>query len=167
MSGSTPDGEPAPPATDPAVAVLRALDARGWSVAAAESLTGGRLTAALVDVPGASAHLRGGIVAYATDLKTSALGVEADLLAARGAVDPAVAEQMAQGVRHVLRADVGLATTGVAGPDPQDGQPVGTVFVAVSTPETTVVTSLTLSGTRDEIRSRAVIGALELALTLL
>ena len=167
MSGSTPDGEPAPLAPDPAVAVLRALDARGWSVAAAESLTGGRLTAALVDVPGASAHLRGGIVAYATDLKTSALGVEADLLAARGAVDPAVAEQMAQGVRHVLRADVGLATTGVAGPDPQDGQPVGTVFVAVSTPETTVVTSLTLSGTRDEIRSRAVIGALELALTLL
>ena len=167
MSGSTPDGESAPPAPDPAVAVLRALDARGWSVAAAESLTGGRLTAALVDVPGASAHLRGGIVAYATDLKTSALGVEADLLAARGAVDPAVAEQMAQGVRHVLRADVGLATTGVAGPDPQDGQPVGTVFVAVSTPETTVVTSLTLSGTRDEIRSRAVIGALELALTLL
>ena len=158
MSGSTPD---------PAVAVLRALDARGWSVAAAESLTGGRLTAALVDVPGASAHLRGGIVAYSTDLKTSALGVEADLLAARGAVDPAVAEQMAQGVRHVLRADVGLATTGVAGPDPQDGQPVGTVFVAVSTPETTVVTSLTLSGTRDEIRSRAVTGALELALTLL
>jgi nicotinamide-nucleotide amidase len=167
VSGSTPDGESAPPAPDPAVAVLRALDARGWSVAAAESLTGGRLTAALVDVPGASAHLRGGIVAYATDLKTSALGVEADLLAARGAVDPAVAEQMAQGVRHVLRADVGLATTGVAGPDPQDGQPVGTVFVAVSTPETTVVTSLTLSGTRDEIRSRAVIGALELALTLL
>jgi nicotinamide-nucleotide amidase len=167
VSGSTPDGEPAPLAPDPAVAVLRALDARGWSVAAAESLTGGRLTAALVDVPGASAHLRGGIVAYATDLKTSALGVEADLLAARGAVDPAVAEQMAQGVRHVLRADVGLATTGVAGPDPQDGQPVGTVFVAVSTPETTVVTSLTLSGTRDEIRSRAVIGALELALTLL
>lgn len=167
MSGSTPDGESAPSAPDPAVAVLRALDARGWSVAAAESLTGGRLTAALVDVPGASAHLRGGIVAYSTDLKTSALGVEADLLAARGAVDPAVAEQMAQGVRHVLRADVGLATTGVAGPDPQDGQPVGTVFVAVSTPETTVVTSLALSGTRDEIRSRAVIGALELALTLL
>lgn len=167
MSGSTPDGESAPSAPDPAVAVLRALDARGWSVAAAESLTGGRLTAALVDVPGASAHLRGGIVAYSTALKTSALGVEADLLAARGAVDPAVAEQMAQGVRHVLRADVGLATTGVAGPDPQDGQPVGTVFVAVSTPETTVVTSLTLSGTRDEIRSRAVIGALELALTLL
>ncbi|MEI3844350.1 MULTISPECIES: CinA family protein [unclassified Microbacterium] len=167
MSGSTPDGETAPSAPDPAVAVLRALDARGWSVAAAESLTGGRLTAALVDVPGASAHLRGGIVAYSTDLKTSALGVEADLLAARGAVDPAVAEQMAQGVRHVLRADVGLATTGVAGPDPQDGQPVGTVFVAVSTPETTVVTSLTLSGTRDEIRSRAVIGALQLALTLL
>jgi nicotinamide-nucleotide amidase len=146
---------------------LHALAVRGWSIAAAESLTGGRVTAALVDVPGASAHVRGGIVAYATDLKTSALGVEADLLAARGAVDPVVAEQMAQGVRRVLRADVGLATTGVAGPDPQDGQPVGTVHIAVATPETLVVSSLALSGTRDEIRSGTVRSVLELALTLL
>ena len=150
-----------------AAAVLRALDVRGWSVAAAESLTGGRVTAALVDVPGASAHVRGGIVAYATDLKTATLGVEADLLAARGAVDPAVAEQMAQGVRRVLRADVGLATTGVAGPDPQDGHPVGTVYIAVATPETAVVSALSLSGTRDEIRTRTVEGVLELARTLL
>ncbi|MFC8682949.1 CinA family protein [Microbacterium ureisolvens] len=150
-----------------AAAVLRALDVRGWSVAAAESLTGGRLTAALVDVPGASAHVRGGIVAYATDLKSSALGVEADLLAARGAVDPTVVEQMAQGVRRVLRADVGLATTGVAGPDPQDGNPVGTVYIAVATPETAVVSALSLSGTRDEIRTSTVERVLELALTLL
>lgn len=167
MIGSSPDEAGAPAPADRAVAVLRALDARGWSIAAAESLTGGRVTATLVDVPGASAHVRGGIVAYATDLKTSALGVEADLLAARGAVDPAVAEQMAQGVRRVLRADVGLATTGVAGPDPQDGQPVGTVFVSAATPETTVVTSLDLSGTRDEIRTGAVLAVLDLALRLL
>ncbi|MDW4573102.1 CinA family protein [Microbacterium sp. M3] len=152
--------------TDEAVALLRALDARGWSIAAAESLTGGRVTATLVDVPGASAHVRGGIVAYATDLKASALGVEPDLLAARGAVDPTVAEQMAQGVRRVLRADVGLATTGVAGPDPQDGHAVGTVYVAVATPETAIVSALSLSGTRDEIRTRSVQGVLELALTV-
>ncbi|WP_426324717.1 CinA family protein [Microbacterium sp. E-13] len=152
--------------TAAAASLLRALATRDWSVAAAESLTGGRVTATLVDVPGASAHVRGGIVAYATDLKSSALGVEADLLAARGAVDPTVAEQMAQGARRVLRADVGLATTGVAGPDPQDGHPVGTVYVAVATPETVVVSALTLTGTRDEIRTRTVESVIELALTL-
>jgi nicotinamide-nucleotide amidase len=150
-----------------APAVLRALAIRNWSVAAAESLTGGRVTATLVDVPGASAHVRGGIVAYATDVKTTALGVEADLLAARGAVDPTVAEQMAQGVRRVLRADVGLATTGVAGPEPQDGHPVGTVFIAVATPETVVVSALALTGTRDGIRTETVEAVLELALTLI
>ncbi|WP_200826226.1 CinA family protein [Microbacterium timonense] len=155
------------PLTGTAAEVLRALEVRGWSIAAAESLTGGRVTAALVDVPGASARVRGGIVAYATDLKSSALGVETDLLAARGAVDPTVAEQMAQGVRRVLRSDVGLATTGVAGPDPQDGHPVGTVHIAVATPETAIVSTLALSGTRDQIRTQTVQRVLELALTLL
>ncbi|KAF2415665.1 competence protein [Microbacterium sp. B35-30] len=156
----------APPRPD-AVAVLRRLDARDWSIAAAESLTGGRVTAALVDVPGASAHVRGGIVAYATDVKASRLGVDAELLAARGPVDPDVAVQMAQGVRGALRADVGLATTGVAGPDPQDDMPVGTVHIAVATPETVVVSSLALSGSRDEIRTQTVRRVLELALTVL
>ena len=148
-------------------AVLRALDGRGWSIAAAESLTGGRVTASLVDVPGASAHVRGGIVAYATDLKASQLGVDAGLLAARGPVDPEVAVQMAQGVRRALRADVGLSTTGVAGPDPQGDTPVGTVHIAVATPETVRVSSLALSGSRDEIRTQSVQSVLELALTLL
>ena len=153
--------------TDAAASVLRALDVRGWSIAVAESLTGGRVTATLVDVPGASAYVRGGIVAYSTDLKTTALGVEADLLAARGAVDPTVATQMAQGVRRVLRADVGVSTTGVAGPDPQDGHPVGTVYIAVATPETAVVSELSLTGTRDEIRTATVEHLLELTLTVL
>ncbi|WP_347979300.1 CinA family protein [Microbacterium sp. ProA8] len=147
--------------------MLRGLDGRGWSIAAAESLTGGRVTAALVDVPGASAHVRGGIVAYATDVKASRLGVDAELLAARGPVDPDVAVQMAQGVRGALRADVGLATTGVAGPDPQDDKPVGTVHIAVATPETVVVSSLALSGSRDQIRTQTVQRVLELALTVL
>ncbi|MGN6219989.1 MAG: CinA family protein [Microbacterium sp.] len=152
---------------DAAAAVLRALDARSWSIAVAESLTGGRVTATLVDIPGASAHVRGGIVAYATDLKARVLGVDEALLAERGAVDADVALAMAGGVRRVLGADVGLATTGVAGPDPQDGKPVGTVHVAVVTPETAVTVELELSGTRDEIRAASVTGVLELALDVL
>ena len=147
--------------------VLRALDRRGWSIAAAESLTGGRVTATLVDVPGASAHVRGGIVAYATDVKAGLLGVDAGLLAERGAVDAEVAEQMARGIRSALSADVGLATTGVAGPDPQDGKPVGTVHIAVATPESSTGQLLHLEGSRDEIRSQTVRGVLELTLTLL
>jgi nicotinamide-nucleotide amidase len=150
-----------------AAAVLRALDARAWSIAAAESLTGGRVTATLVDVPGASAHVRGGIVAYATDLKARALGVDADLLAARGPVDADVALAMAEGVRRALAADVGVATTGVAGPDPQDGKPVGTVHVAVVTPDAARTRTLALSGTRDEIRTETVRQVLGLALEML
>ncbi|MDQ7880125.1 CinA family protein [Microbacterium sp. QXD-8] len=146
--------------------MLGRLEVRGWSIAAAESLTGGRVTATLVDVPGASAHVRGGIVAYATEVKASLLGVDAALLADRGPVDPDIALQMAEGVRRVLRADVGLATTGVAGPDPQGGKPVGTVHVAVATPEEVVVSTLSLTGSRDEIRTQAVHGVLELALTV-
>ncbi|MBW9119148.1 CinA family protein [Microbacterium trichothecenolyticum] len=147
-------------------AVLRALDARGWSIAAAESLTGGRVIATLVDVPGASAHVRGGIVAYATDVKASQLGVDADLLAVRGAVDAEVAVQMAQGVRRALRADVGISTTGVAGPGAQEGKPVGTVHIAVVTPEETAVSSLELTGTRDQIRTGTVQSVLELTLAV-
>lgn len=102
------------------------------TVAVAESLTGGQLAAALTAVPGASAVFRGSVTAYATDLKAAVLGVDGILLDQVGAVHGEVASQMAEGVRRVCRADIGLATTGVAGPEPQDGQPVGTVFVAVA-----------------------------------
>jgi nicotinamide-nucleotide amidase len=105
-------------------------------------------------------------VAYATDVKASQLGVDADLLAARGPVDADVAVQMAQGVRRALKADVGLSTTGVAGPEPQDGKPVGTVHIAVVTPDEIAASSLELTGTRDEIRTRTVQSVLELALTV-
>ncbi|GAB7190631.1 CinA family protein [Kineococcus sp. NUM-3379] len=115
-----------------AAEVVAEASRRGLTVAVAESLTGGAVCSALVEVPGASRVLRGGVVAYATDLKAQVLGVDADLLAARGAVDGDVAAQMARGVRERLRADVGVATTGVAGPDPQDGAAPGTVFVAVA-----------------------------------
>lgn len=149
----------------PADALLDALADRGWTVGTAESLTGGLVCATLVDVPGASRVLRGSVVAYATDVKHSVLGVDADLLAAHGAVHPRVAAEMAEGVRRVLGTDVGLATTGVAGPDPQDGRPPGTVHVAVVTPAGTAVSSLTLPGGRAEVRAAACAQVLALALS--
>ncbi|MFF7681320.1 CinA family protein [Microbacterium sp. NPDC007973] len=140
-----------------AAVLLDRLAELGWTIAVAESLTGGLVVASLVDVPGASRVVRGGVVAYATDLKHSVLGVDQALLDAHGAVHPRVARQMARGVRDVLgadgvSADVGVATTGVAGPDEQDGQPVGTVHIAVSTPLGTRVDSLVIAGDRDRIR---------------
>lgn len=142
--------------------LIRALVSRGETVAAAESLTGGLVTAQLVQVPGASAAVRGGIVTYASDLKASLLGVDADLLASGGAVQSEVARQMAVGVRRVLGASYGLGTTGVAGPTEQDGQPVGRVFVAVAGPDRTLVQQLDLPGDRDAVRRTCVSAVLQL-----
>lgn len=147
-----------------AALLLSALAEHGWSVAVAESLTGGMVVAALIDVPGASSVVRGGVVAYATDLKATLLDVDHTLLAAQGPVDPDVAAAMAQGVRHRLGADVGLATTGVAGPDPQGGHAPGTVHVAVATPLGTEVRSMRLAGGRAAVRAAARTAVLELAL---
>ena len=110
--------------------VLAELRRRGQTLAVAESLTGGLLAATIVDVPGASRVFRGGLVVYATDLKNRLAGVPAELLAERGAVDPDVATALALGARERCLADWGLGTTGVAGPDPQDGNAVGTAYVA-------------------------------------
>ena len=152
--------------TPPVVAaqVIAGLAAHGGTVAVAESLTGGLVTARLVDVPGASAVVRGGIVAYTTQLKHRLLGVDADLLARGGAVQAEVALQMAAGVRGPLEATWGLATTGVAGPDAQDGHPPGTVYVAVSGPRAGRVRSLHLVGDRAQIRAATVDQALDLLL---
>lgn len=151
-----------------AAEALRLLTERGETLAVAESLTGGLVAAELVAVPGASKALRGSVTAYATELKHRILGVDAELLAAHGPVHPAVALQMADGVRAALGADWGIATTGVAGPEPQDGQPVGTVFVAVTGPGSDrsesarnfagsrKVVELRLNGDRAEIRMESV-----------
>lgn len=160
-------GERHPSAEPLAGAVLAALTQRGWTVGTAESLTAGLVVAGLVDVPGASASVRGGIAAYATDVKASLLGVDPELLARVGAVDEEVARQMARGAREVLAVDVAIATTGVAGPDPQDGQPVGTVFVAVATPEREIVERMLLQGTRRQIRHATVTAALHLCTRVL
>jgi nicotinamide-nucleotide amidase len=141
--------------------IVSVLTRRGQTVAVAESLTGGLLAAALVEVPGASAVFRGGIVAYATDLKASLLGVPAWLLERYGAVHPEVAAAMAGGVRRRLDATFGLATTGVAGPDPADGQPVGTVFIAASGELGETPQSLRLDGDRARIRHRTVVMSLK------
>ncbi len=151
---------------DGAAGLLASLEVRGWTLATAESLTGGLLCATIVDVPGASRVLRGAVVAYATDVKASVLGVDGELLAVQGAVHPEVARQMAERVRSVLGADVGLATTGVAGPDPQDGHAPGTVFLGASGPTGTEVRALRLVGDRAAVRDGAVVGALELARAL-
>ena len=158
--------------TSTAAEVLRLLTVRGETLAVAESLTGGLVAADLAAVPGASKAFRGSVTAYATDLKRDVLGVDATLLDQRGAVDPQVAAQMAAGVRKVLGADWGIATTGVAGPEPQDGQPVGTVFVAVDGPYGTSgegvlggkVVALRLNGSRTEIRMESVRSVLALLL---
>lgn len=117
--------------------IVRVATARGVTIAVAESLTGGDLVSALIGVPGASAVVRGGVVAYATDLKASLLGVDTTLLAVEGAVHPDVAREMAAGARRACgdgdrAAAIGISTTGVAGPDPQDGRPVGLVYVGIS-----------------------------------
>ncbi|RLV09711.1 damage-inducible protein CinA [Streptomyces griseocarneus] len=168
MSGTaTEDG--ARDGTACAPAVLAALTGRGGTVAVAESLTGGLVAAELTAVPGASRAVRGSVTAYATDVKREVLGVDGTLLAERGAVDADVARQMAAGVRALLRADWGIATTGIAGPEPQDGRPVGTVFVAAAGPEgRTAVRRLELTGDRARIRAesvRAVLGLLLSELT--
>lgn len=153
---------------DPAAQrVIIALGRAGQSVATAESLTGGLLAAALTSVPGASAVVRGGVVAYATDLKAHLLGVHADLLASHGPVDADVARAMADGVARLCGATYGVATTGVAGPQPQGGQAVGTVFVAAYGPRGAAVSALTLDGDRDRIRVGTVDAALELLLRLI
>ncbi|WP_400993353.1 CinA family protein [Agromyces sp. GXQ0307] len=160
---------PVEPSVDPTAELIGELTRRGLRIAVAESLTGGLLAGELTRIPGASLAVNGGIVAYDTGVKRSLLGVPADLLAAEGAVHPEVARRMADGVRRALAvddrpADLGLATTGVAGPDPQDGKAVGTVYVGIATPGGTDAIALQLAGAggREAIRAatvRAAIGA--------
>lgn len=149
----------------PAERLVALLTGAGRTLAVAESLTGGMVTDALVGVPGASSCLRGAVVAYATDLKAELLDVPAGMLERVGPVHPDVARAMARGARVRLGADYGLATTGVAGPEPQDGVPPGTFHVAVAGPEHDDVVSVT-DGPSDRagVRRAATDAALDLAI---
>jgi nicotinamide-nucleotide amidase len=143
-----------------AAEALGLLEGHGETIAVAESLTGGLLTAALTAPAGASTVVRGGLVVYATELKATLAGVPVPLLDAEGPVSPNVAGALAAGARDRLGATYGVGVTGVAGPDPQGGRAVGTVYVAVAGPGGGRVRHLTLSGDRAAIRAAAVEAAL-------
>lgn len=145
-----------------AAALVSSLRERGETLACAESLTGGLVCATLVAVPGASDVVRGGVVAYAADLKVALLGVEERLLARDGAVAGSTAEAMARGVAERFGATYGLATTGVAGPGPSEDTPAGTVHVAVAGPAVVCRRALYLTGDRQAVREGTVAAVLDL-----
>jgi len=142
--------------------VVELLKAREQTVATAESLTAGLLCATIVDTPGASAVVRGGLIVYATELKHELAGVDQQLLDEHGAVQPEVALQLAGGARARCGADWGIGFTGVAGPGPQDGVAPGTVHIGLSGPGVSTVRTITVSGDRRAVRLTAVEKALVL-----
>jgi nicotinamide-nucleotide amidase len=142
--------------------LIGALKKKHETVATAESLTAGLLVAVLTSVPGSSAVVRGGVVVYATSLKHELAGVDEELLAERGPVDPDVALELAKGARVVCGATWGVGLTGVAGPDPQDGIEPGVVHIGVSGPETAQVRTIGVEGNRHQVRAAAVSTALDL-----
>jgi len=144
------------PAQPSAIAVVAALRAAGQTIGTAESLTGGLVCAELVSVAGASAVVRGGIVAYHPEVKIDLVGVDAGIVARDGTVNATVAEQLAEGARRRLDATWGLGTTGVAGPGPAEGRPAGTVFIAVAGPDGVRSRELSLDGDRATVRVRTV-----------
>jgi nicotinamide-nucleotide amidase len=134
---------------------LALLAAAGATLATVESLTGGRLAAVVTGVPGASASYLGGFVTYATALKESLVGVPHELVEEYGVVSAECAQAMAAGCRESTGATYALATTGVAGPDRQEGKPVGTVFVGIAGPEGVSALTMELVGDRHQIQDRA------------
>jgi nicotinamide-nucleotide amidase len=155
------------PATALALAseCIAVLAERNETVATAESLTAGLISATLATVPGASAVLRGGIAAYASEVKVSVLGVDAGVVDEHGVISRECAVAMAEAARNMFRTAWAVAATGVAGPDRQEGRAVGTVYVAVAGSRTVSAEELSLSGARQAIRDDTVAAALRLLLT--
>ena len=147
------------------MALVDALRSRGLTVATAESLTAGMVSARIADVPGASDVLRGGVTTYATDSKASVLGIDAGLL--HHVVSEAVASAMANQVRRLFAASVGVATTGVAGPDPLDEQLAGSAWIAVATAEGVVSRYLEWPGDRAAVRNGVTGAAIALVLEVI
>jgi nicotinamide-nucleotide amidase len=137
------------------------LEAKAWTIGTAESATGGLVGRRLTSLPGASATFRGSVVAYASDLKASILGVPVETINVHGVVSEATAKAMADGARTVLGVDVAVAVTGSAGPEPLE-QPVGTMIVAVATPNTSTVRTLHMPGDRERVRAYTATAALHL-----
>lgn len=154
-------------ASQQAAQVVRACVEAGVTLATAESLTAGLVAARIAEVPGCSAMLRGGVIAYATEVKAQVLGL--DQVSLEQVVSQAVASQLAQAATRVLGSDIGVGTTGVAGPDWLAGEPPGIVWIAVfdARSKVTLTSRLELKGDRAAIREGTVFASLELVLTLL
>ncbi len=145
-----------------------ALRAAGKTIACAESCTGGLVTSRLTDIPGSSDYVMGSVVSYTNDIKERLVGVRHETLAAHGAVSPETAREMADGIRRVIRTDLGLGITGIAGPGGGTAaKPVGLVYIAVSSEKGTRVTENHFSGTRTEVKRQTSDAALALALDAL
>jgi len=149
--------------THAAGAVFDLLKEHGLTMACAESCTGGLIAKLITDLPGASSVFRGGVVSYATEVKSDVLGVPGHILEKHGAVSELCARAMAEGVRQLMKADIAVSTTGVAGPDKDErGNDVGTVYIALAAENETVCRKLHCGGTRDEIRHNAAMSAFEM-----
>jgi nicotinamide-nucleotide amidase len=145
-----------------AQAIIRGLQAQGLTVATCESLTGGMICAALVDVPGASRVVRGGLITYQTDTKTLLAGVDAGLIEAYGVVSAEVARAMAAGARDALHADIAVSATGMASPGEIGDPPAGTVFVGLASAAGVQAVELHLTGDRQAVRQQTVDAAIKL-----
>ena len=144
---------------------IQLLARKGNTLAAAESLTGGGIGAALTAVPGSSAVYKGGVISYTNEIKRNVLGVRAELLEKYGAVSPWVAGEMVSSVRKLLNADIAVSVTGLAGPSGDEfGHPVGTVFIGYEDQQRSVVQHYLFEGDRDSVRSQTIEAALELIL---
>lgn len=143
-----------------AQAAIELLTRAGMTVATCESLTGGLICATLVDVPGASRVVRGGLITYQTDTKTLLAGVDAGLIGEKGVVSAEVARAMAEGTRQRLGVDIAVSATGMASPGGADEPPAGTVFVGVASGKGVRAIRLNLAGDRQEIRHQTVEAAI-------
>ena len=145
-----------------AQALIRGLQAQGLTVATCESLTGGMICAALVDVPGASRVVRGGLITYQTDTKPLLAGVDVGLIETHGVVSAEVARAMAAGARDALHADIAVSATGMASPGEIGDPPAGTVFVGLASAAGVQAVELHLTGDRQAVRQQTVDAALKL-----
>ena len=145
-----------------AQALIRGLQAQGLTVATCESLTGGMICAALVDVPGASRVVRGGLITYQTDTKSLLAGVDAGLIETHGVVSAEVARAMAAGARDTLHEDIAVSATGMASPGEIGDPPAGTVFVGLASAAGVQAVELHLTGDRQAVRQQTVDAAIKL-----
>lgn len=163
-AGNTPDTEPASDQLTLASALQAELFRRSQMLATAESLTGGRLGDVMSAAPGASDTYLGGVISYATDVKSKVLGVSEETIDNHGVVSAECAEEMATGVRELVGADWAVSTTGVAGPTKQEDKPVGLVYIGVAGPDLVRSERFDFDGERAEIREKVVKAAIDLVL---